>query len=312
MHRFPFLSRQSALKSSYSNNSGSSQASTLRPGWQLFSVVLTLTAGSIAGFHRALANPSIQVEVDRWLEVHSLVGTATIVSAEGTNSSVEQGDRFGNVGDRLITADESRSVLSVDTSVGFIDVFENTDLQVQELRTTGDGGKVTTLRVHQGQARLRVRPFTHDSSELEIQTPAGWSAVRGTEFGVTVHPDGKTGVATLEGQIVSRAQGQEVSVNPGFQTLIIPGEPPTAPSPIDEIKATRLTPYVIERVDAQNVRFSGNIDPVSLLIIDNESQVVERNGDFEVVIPFANNTPIEATVVTPLGRQQSYAIAVPR
>ncbi|MEM9213073.1 MAG: FecR domain-containing protein [Cyanobacteria bacterium P01_F01_bin.150] len=266
----------------------------------------------MVGKNIAIANPLIQVEVDRWLEVRSIVGSATITSAGTDAQAAEQGDRFGNVGDRLITADESRSVLSVDTSVGFIDVFENTDLQVKELRTVSDGGKVTKLQINQGQARLRVRPFTHDSSDLEIETPAGWSAVRGTEFGVTVHPDGKTGVATLEGEVGSYAQGQEVAVSEGFQTLIIPGEPPTKPTLINEARATRLTPYVLEWEDAQTVRFIGNIDPVSLLIIENEPQVVERNGDFDVLIPASNNQPIRASVVTPLGRQQSYSLAVPR
>lgn len=266
---------------------------------------LTVTATAVLG-GVAVANSTIQIQLNRWFEVRTLVGSATIIPLDGESRSIEQGDRFGTVGDRLITADESRSVLSVDTSVGFIDVFENTDLQIQELRTAPDGGKITKLKINQGQARLRVRPFTHDSSDLEIETPAGWSAVRGTEFGVAVHPDGKTGVATLEGLVDASGQGQEVEVNPGFQTLIIPGEAPTEPTLIDEVKATRLTPYVIEREDARNIRFVGNIDPVSLLIIQNELQTVERNGDFDVIIQASNNDPIEAMVVTPLGRQQAY------
>lgn len=277
----------------------------------LYPTALVVTAMIMVKGTVVLANPSIQVEVDRWLEIHSLVGSATIVAADKVSQTVQQGDRFGNIGDRFITADASRSVLSVDTSVGFIDVFENTDLQVQELRTTGDGGKVTKLQINQGQARLRVRPFTHESSDLEIETPAGWSAIRGTEFGITVHPDGKTGVATLDGEVISAAQGQQVSVNGGFQTLIIPGEPPTEPTLIDEDRATRLTPYVLEREDSQNVRFIGNIDPVSLLIIENKPQIVDRNGDFDVIIPVSNNQPIHAIVVTPLSRQQSYSLVVP-
>ena len=283
-------------------------------------IVTSLTLTTVATLtitteKRAIANPFIQVELERWLEVRSLVGSTSLLPAGGDPRRVEQGDRFGNVGDRLITEDESRSVLLIDTSVGFIDVFENTDLQIQELRTTGDGGKVTKLQINEGQARLRVRPFTHESSDLEIETPAGWSAVRGTEFGVTVHPDGKTGLATLEGDIVGSGQGQSVSIRGGFQSLIIPGEPPTPPALIDEERATRLTPYLLERENDQNIRFSGNIDPVSLLIIENEPQIVERNGDFDVIIPFGNNRNdqlIRATVVTPLGRQQSYALAVPR
>lgn len=278
----------------------------------LYPTALVVTAMTLVKGTVVLANPSIQVEVDRWLEIHSLVGSATIVAVDKVSRTVQQGDRFGNIGDRFITADASRSVLSVDTSVGFIDVFENTDLQVQELRTTGDGGKVTKLQINQGQARLRVRPFTHESSDLEIETPAGWSAIRGTEFGITVHPDGKTGVATLDGEVISAAQGQQVSVNGGFQTLIIPGEPPTEPTLIDEDRATRLTPYVLEREDSQNVRFIGNIDPVSLLIIENKPQIVERNGDFDVIIPVSNNQPVHAIVVTPLGRQQYYSLVVPR
>ncbi|NET53131.1 MAG: FecR domain-containing protein [Merismopedia sp. SIO2A8] len=280
---------------------------TLRPTqWITIAAFLPVLFGGMA-----VANPFIQVEGSRWLEIESLIGDATITSIDGESQSVQQGDRFSNVGDRLITADASRSVLSVDTTVGFIDVFENTDLQIQELRMVADGGRVTKLQINQGQARLRVRPFTHESSELEIETPAGWSGVRGTEFGVTVHPDGKTGVATLEGAVVSHAQGIEVSVNEGFQTLIIPGEPPTEPTPIDDTQATRLTPYVIEWVDPQTIGFSGKIDPVSLLIIENEPQVVNRDGTFDVLVDSPDNRRIQATVVSPLGRQQDYELSLP-
>lgn len=269
-----------------------------------------LSVLSVVAIADGVANEDIQVRVNRWLEVRQTRGQVSLLQ-QGRRQAARIGSRLQAVGEGLTTSTRSRAILAVDTSVGFIDVSESTALQIRELRQMPDGGRVTRLTVSQGQARLRVRPFTHNSSELEIETPAGWSAVRGTEFGVSVHPDGKTGVATLEGAVTTGAQGEQVDVESGFQTLVIPGEPPQPPTPLDGAGDTRLRLRLLTTLDRETAKLEGRIDPVNLLVINDEIQTISREGVFDLEIPLPPNRLIRARVITPLGSQQTYDLAVP-
>jgi hypothetical protein len=258
-----------------------------------------------------LASLPLQVRVQRWLEIRQILGTV-LYSQQQTTQPARIGMQLREAGDGVITAARSRVVLAVDTGIGFVDVAERTVLRVQKLQKLPDGGHITYLQVTSGQARLRVRRFTNNSSELEIQTPAGWSAVRGTEFGVTVHPDGKTGLATRSGAVVTGAQGQTVSVRAGFQNLTIPGEPPSPPVPIPLRPNTGLQLQILLATGQRTARIVGKIDPVNLLIIGDGSQIVDRNGRFDVTVAMSANRRIQVLVITPLGNRQAYELAVPQ
>lgn len=158
--------------------------------------------------------------------------------------------------------------------------------------------------------RLQVRPFTNSSSRLEIQTPAGISGVRGTEFGISVQPNGKTGVATLKGGVATAAQGKSVLVKAGFQSFVIPGE---APSPATPLKNDpRLDIRQLSSVGNQQVRIVGQIDPVNLLAIATLPQTTDRQGNFDITLPVsAQKQRITAIVTTPLGKQQTYELSPP-
>ncbi|MDX2239420.1 MAG: FecR family protein [Leptolyngbyaceae cyanobacterium bins.302] len=250
----------------------------------------------------------LQVNVDRWLNVRSATGK--VFYRNGTISRpIRVGTKLQAVGDTLRTEARSSSLLDVDTGIGFIKVAENTTLQVKQLQRVSDGGHITRLEVSRGQARLQLRPFTHRSSRLEVMTPAGVSAVRGTEFGVTAQPSGKTGVATLSGSVVTAAQGQSVVVNAGSQNLIIPGEAPQPATPLkndSSLRRERLSP-----ISDRQVMFSGETDAVNLLFVNDRPQNIDRNGRFEVIAQITNGQ-VTATIVTPLGKQQDYRFTRPR
>jgi FecR protein len=266
----------------------------------LAGIIFYLTAQS------TFAQSTLPVRVDRWLEVEQLSGTVTF-QRNKTSQAAKVGTRLEAIGDTLSTDRASSATLSVDTGVGTVAVAENTTLRVQELETLPSGGKITTLNITGGQARLELRPFTNPDSRLEIETPAGISGVRGTIFGVSVQPNGITGVATLEGRVVTAAQGQSVSVDAGQQSLVVPGEPPTPPTPLQENTAFDLV--AINRIDRRTVEIVGQIDGVNLLVVEDEVRDVERDGRF--TIRTADDRPVRATVITPLGKRQDYEITIP-
>ncbi len=251
---------------------------------------------------------SLKVRVNRWLEVRQVQGAVTLIQGQTTRAA-RDGDRLQAAGDGVQTGANSTTVLAVDTGVGFVKVSEKTNLRVQQLEKLPDGGQITRLQITGGQARLQVRKFTNPSSRLEIQSPAGLSTVRGTEFGVSIQPDGKTGVATLEGKVAAIAQGASVPIVAGFQSLVVPGEAPTPPTPLREDTSLQL--QLLESIGNNQARIAGRVDVVNLVLVNDQPLSLDRNGEFDVRVALPRDRRIQATVTTPLGSKQLYELAVP-
>jgi hypothetical protein len=272
-------------------------------------IIVLVLIGLLLSVTVSAAQP-LQVRVDRWLDIQQIAGNVTYLTPQ-RSLPARLGMRLQTVGEGVSTAVNSRTVLGVDTGIGTIQVAERTSLRIRELQLLPTGGRVTRLQVASGQARVQVRRFTHPDSELEIETPAGLSGVRGTVFGVTVHPDGKMGIATLEGAVNTAAQGKSVLVDAGFQNLTIPGEPPSPAVPIEAAQAS-LQLRLLTAVGSSSARVVGRIDPVNLLKVQGQQQVTDRNGDFDLTVAMPSSRRIEVAVTTPLGTQQVYELAVPR
>jgi hypothetical protein len=247
----------------------------------------------------------IPVRVNRWLAIESLEGNVTFLTRSASRSA-RLGDRLQTVGDGVVTATSSEATLEVDTQIGSIEVAEQTSVKVRALEVTANDGRVTRLQVDRGRVRLQVRPFSNPESELEIETPAGITGVRGTDFGVNVDANGKMGVATLEGNVLTSAQGENVEVPAGFQNVTIPGEPPLEPIPFTN--EPRLD-YQVDRVIRRGIRrvvFNGQVDPTSSVTIKGEPQTIDRDGRFQIVFPAPSRLRLSVTVTTALGKTQTY------
>ncbi|MBE9180357.1 FecR domain-containing protein [Oculatella sp. LEGE 06141] len=242
-----------------------------------------------------------------WLEVRQLVGNVTI---ERSNRSqpARVGDRLSTVGDAIATGANSSAVLIVDTGIGNVNVAENTLMRIRSLSVAPDQGRITRLEVPRGRIRLQLRRFTSPNSELEIETPAGISGVRGTDFGVAVQPDGKTGVATLNGAVVTAAQGQEVDVAGGFQNFTIPAEPPAPATPLRN--DTQLQYQFVRLIEGgvRRIRLLGRVDPVNLVEVNRVAQTTDRDGRFSVLYPALSSLRVEVRVSTPLGTEQVHVL----
>ncbi|NEQ30903.1 MAG: FecR domain-containing protein [Leptolyngbya sp. SIO4C5] len=257
---------------------------------------------------QSLFAQTLPVRVNRWLELRQANGSVLYVRG-GRTQPARTGFRLQAVGDGLRTGAGARATLAIDTQIGFVQVSENTDLRITELRATRNGGRVTEITVTRGQARLQARPFTIPDTELNIRTPAGVSGVRGTVFGVSVQPEGRTGVATEEGAVVSAAEGESVSIPAGFQSMIIPGEPPLPPVPLTNDPSLNLS--VLRADGTGTVEIAGQVDPLNLLLIEDDIQTTDRNGEFDIRLPLPANGRIRVLVTTPLGQQQAYELVAP-
>ncbi len=251
------------------------------------------------------AQQSVRIRVNRWLEVRQTSGDASYIRGS-SGVQVKVGDRIQAVGDGIRTGANASVRLAVDTQVGFITVEEKTVMQIRAIQVAPDNGRITQLYVPQGQVRLQVRPFNHRGSRLDVATPSSISGVRGTNFGITVQPNGRTGLATLDGSVLSSAQGKSQMVRAGYQNLTMPGEAPLPPVPLrDDPSLTYRWQVVIEN-NIRKLRLIGEIDPVNLVYVDDVPQVTDRYGRFQVLVTPRSSPRYRVVVVTPLGRSQVY------
>ena len=275
---------------------------------RLPTILFSLLIGSLL-IVSASRSPALTVRGDRWLAISDLVGSVQFISRE-TRRAAQEGDRLTSVGDSLITNTDASVRLTVDQAIGSVTMAQNSYLRIQSLSITQNGGRVTELEVVRGQVRVRVRPFTSPESRLEIHTPAGISGVRGTDFGVTVQPDGQTAIATESGRVVASAQGEEVVVDAGLLSIIRPGEPPTPAQTFRDDPTLNIE--VLSSTSRSTVNIVGFTDTANIVKINGEIIRFNEEGRFDWETAISGDRTIQAEVITPLGTQQEYRLVVPQ
>lgn len=272
-------------------------------------VTLIASALLLLSISRSSAQKSVPVRINRWLVVQQVSGEVTYRQRNQTRSA-KAGDRLEAVGDGIITGKNASAVLAIDTGIGTISVSEKTQLWVQILEVAPDAGRITRLQVPQGQVRLKLRRFTTRGSRLEIQTPAGLSGVRGTEFGLAVQPNGKTGLATLQGAVVTGAQGSSVRVSKGFQNFTLSGEAPSSPVPLKNDASLEYQWWQEFHRKVRKVRLVGRVDSVNTVTVNDEPQTTDRDGRFTALFFTPSYLKVRVVVTTPLGKTASYDLAL--
>ena len=250
---------------------------------------------------------TVQFRFKRWIEVQSVSGNVTLLNRNGRESA-RVGQRLQSVGEGIVTGNRSSATLSLDSGIGTLQVSENTQFTIQDIQNN-NGGAQTKLNVSRGQVRLKLRSFTNPSSSLEIFTPAGVTGVRGTDFGVSILPSGKTGVATLKGKVAAAAQGKTVAIDRGFQSSVTPGNAPLPPVPLRDNAS--LDVQVLGKEANGQVHIVAQTDDINVISIG--ELVIEPNaqGILDVRVPMGTNRSIEVRVTTPLGTQRTYQLIVP-
>lgn len=164
----------------------------------------------------------------------SVISGTVEVQEEGTSEfrRAEDGEIL-KAGQRVRTGPDGRAVLTF--YEGTTATLEpGTDVVIQALERSGDHGFFTSLRQSAGITWNRVVKFADPASGYEVETAAGIAAVRGSAFMVSVEEDGTTGIRVREGTVVARAEGQQVTVEAGMETSIVPGQSPSDPTQIPE------------------------------------------------------------------------------
>lgn len=241
-----------------------------------------------------------------WLEVRKTQGRVILTTSPPAVARV--GDRLTKIGDALETGPNSSAILRLDQGIGTINVAEKTSLRIRRLGRLRSGARVTTLDLIQGQVRLNVRKFHNPYSRLDIRTPAGVAAVRGTEYGISLDEDERMVVATESGLVTAAAQGKTVYLEPDFGSRLRPNEPPSSPQRLDRELWLKLDGT---EINDRQLYVSGQIHPLNSVRVVGLDVPLDDSGRFETSLPLPDSTSLfdfEVEVRNALGESRSHSL----
>jgi hypothetical protein len=132
------------------------------------------------------------------------------------------------IGDEVRTGSGGSIILTApDTS--YMVVSENSKLVVDDFWS---GSLRSMVNLMLGQVRFYIQRLGGRPNPYSVRTPTALIAVRGTIFDVEVDPAQIVEVRCLEGQVNVQnvlLSDREVILNPGYKTLVRPGEIPLMP-----------------------------------------------------------------------------------
>ncbi|MEG4504294.1 FecR family protein [Microcoleus sp. F6_B4] len=278
----------------------------------------------------------------RWLEIEEIRGK---VSFKGRPAVV--GDRLLAPGDEIITGPDSTARLGIDNNTGTVEVAEKTAVRISNLSSSAGGEKDTAIFVSRGRVRLSIgktaattpaantstiipsnqivalnsfsglgkssqiaqKTRSTKSAPVRVETPEGVAGVRGTSFGVSVG-EGKTAVETIEGAVaVSDNTDSEVVVNGGSATTIFSQTSPVEPSASPRL--AKLKVRSLGRLSGNIYRFSGQINPIDIIYVNNEAIKIDRKGNFKIQGILPPSRRLKIVVRGPSITERHYSFAVP-
>jgi len=264
-----------------------------------------LLAGSlVVGVSPAWAGGGGQLQQPRYLEVREVQGTVT-----SQQRPVQVGDRVQARATAITTGEDSGTTLVLDNNTGTVAVSENTQLAVDQVSATPNGGQQTELSLQEGEVRANIQTFTNPESSFRVNTPAGVAGVRGTEFSVVVLPTGETRVTTFEGMVEVTAQGQTELIQPGHFSQLTPGQPPSEPRPAPE--NTRLSLQVLTEAGVERLQITATVPARSQVLVNQQPLPVSPSGEVSAVVDIPSDRLLQMVVRDPFGIEQVYELALP-
>jgi Tfp pilus assembly protein PilF len=108
--------------------------------------------------------------------------------------------------------------------------------------------------------------------------------------------------------VTATAQGKTVNVNPGFFSVIVPGQAPTNPQPIDQ--EICLTVKTLTEIDSGKANLIAQVKPSSMVFVDGQSVPTTKEGKFEIQAPITSDRRVSISVRNPGGEEKTYLLKV--
>jgi FecR-like protein len=195
-------------------------------------------------------------------------------------------------GDEIRTGPGANLILMVPDG-SYMVVHENSRLVVEDFWS---GNFKSMVNLMLGQVRFYIQRIGGRPNPYSVRTPTALIAVRGTTFDVMVDDSQFAEVRCIDGRVTveNLAMGErEVILEPGFKTLVRPGEYPMMPVRIeDQLNRNRLIAVrkvnspdshdngmpSVDRMQNDNDRRNRPLDPVSSPSRTNENTQRAKPG----------------------------------
>jgi tetratricopeptide (TPR) repeat protein len=176
-------------------------------------------------------------------------GSVEVLHATSTNwISAGAGAKL-NVGDQLRTGPRSRATLRL-SNLSVLRVGELMNYEIEPPHTT-EGRP--TLNLKSGSAYF----FSRDKpQEVQIRTPTVTGAIRGTEFNVSVEPDGRTTVTMIDGRVELTNHFGTLMLNGGEQGVAEAGRVPVQTAVINAVNVIQWNLYYPGALDVTELDLS--------------------------------------------------------
>ncbi len=172
-------------------------------------------------------------------------------------------NQFVQAGDELRTPPGASVILTAPDG-SYMVVSENSKLIVEDFWS---GSFKSIMNLMLGHVRFYIQRLGGRPNPYSVRTPTALIAVRGTTFDVFVDEAQISEVLCFDGRVT--VQGiREVILEPGFKTLVRPGEAPTMPVR-NEIALERNRVLKIQKKNAPNANING-IPSIDILAPDND------------------------------------------
>lgn len=171
---------------------------------------------------------------------------AVVVALEGTVDTARGGTvqwsaaNIGTaltIGDQLRTGQRSRASIRL-SNLSVLRVGELMHYEIEPARATS--GAKASLNLKAGSAYF----FSRDKpGSMELKTPTVTGAIRGTEFAVTVEPDGRTTLMMIDGEVELTNPLGHVTLNAGDQGVAEAGRAPVKTAVINAVNLVQWNLY---------------------------------------------------------------------
>jgi hypothetical protein len=244
----------------------------------------------------------------RYLQVVQSSGKVFYTHEGQVARPVQLGDRLTQFRDQLQTQAESSAILNLDDGIGQVQVGSSTLLSVEKMQKLPDGSKITRLRIVSGQALFTLRKLRSAHSQFEVISPSGIAGVRGTILGISTSGKGMTTIATLRGKVIASAQGKQVALPAGLQSVIVPGQPPS--DPVVLVETPHLYGAQLAVLETNQVRLTAQTEAGNLVKVDGTTVDTDSQGRFSFTEPIHEDRRINVAITTPLGKALTVPLTV--
>ena len=213
----------------------------------------------------------------RPMELHlgQVEGLVELRREDGGWSRARSGERV-ELQDGVRTGpDGSAQLLGGDTFE--VRVERSTEVGVAELSDS-----ISRLLLQSGMATARVRGRGRHTFEVKAVGSDALARTRDGAFAISNNGRGTVAVGTREGEVELLGHDQVVIVRAGEQSIVRPGQPPSAPAPVPGSLLLKVSLPATLVVNRRKVVVAGEVEPGAVVDVAGQPAVVDERGKFSV------------------------------